>query len=98
VVAQTGRTGQRLYDASNHSASLIQSSIDRFPSFPLPFMREALTGLALGFTPIRIRVARERKFAAVFGNEVGSAANILVRRLGKSFRFGRHWDGCQSRS
>ena len=38
------------------------------------------------------------KSAAVFGNEVGSAANLVVRRLGKSCRFGRHWDGCQNRS
>ena len=36
--------------------------------------------LSPGFEPIRIRVARQRKPAAAFGNEIGPQANFLVGR------------------
>jgi putative membrane protein len=45
--------------------------------------------LSPGFEPIRIRVARQRKPAAAFGNKISPQANFLIGRSRRS-RFGRH--------
>ncbi len=45
-----------------------------------------------GFQPIRIRVARQRKPAAAFGNEIGPQANFFIGRSRRCFRIGRHRD------
>ena len=45
-----------------------------------------------GFEPIRIRVARQRKPAAAFGNEIGSQANFLIGRSRRCSRPARHRD------
>jgi putative membrane protein len=42
-----------------------------------------------GFEPIRIRVARQCKPSAAFGNEIGPQANFLIGRS-RRCRFGRH--------
>jgi putative membrane protein len=48
--------------------------------------------LSPGFEPIRIRVARQRKPAAAFGNEIGPQANFLIGRSRRCSRPGRHRD------
>jgi putative membrane protein len=48
--------------------------------------------LSRGFEPIRIRVARQRKPAAAFGNEIGPQANFLIGRSRRCSRRGRHRD------
>ena len=67
----------------------------RVDSWLKPFSSTALgfrEKLSPGFEPIRIRVTRQRKPAAAFGNEVGPQTNFLIGRSRRCSRFGRHRD------